>query len=142
MTYYLKFLIVNIITFSIGLFLNSCSKNHVVLTYNLSKDIINYGYFKEKSKWVYQNDSTLVHDTILVVESTKRISAGNMDDGMIDWYIESVYIQYITILNYFDNRSTNASAESFNAKIKALRAAFRGVKNISFFLFRLSNIYA
>ncbi|WP_255552390.1 transposase [Flavobacterium sp. CSZ] len=28
---------------------------------------------------------------------------------------------YQTILNYFDNRSTNASAESFNAKIKAFR---------------------
>ncbi|WP_413511909.1 hypothetical protein [Myroides odoratus] len=25
------------------------------------------------------------------------------------------------MLNYFDNRSTNASAESFNAKIKAFR---------------------
>lgn len=49
---------------------------------------------------------------------------------------------YKTILNYFDNRSTNASAESFNAKIKAFRAQFRGVKNIGFFLFRLSQIYA
>ncbi len=49
---------------------------------------------------------------------------------------------YQTILNYFDNRSTNASAESFNAKIKAFRAKFRGVRNIKFFLFRLSNIYA
>ncbi|MEL1244271.1 hypothetical protein AAEO56_08380 [Flavobacterium sp. DGU11] len=26
---------------------------------------------------------------------------------------------YQTILNYFDNKSTSASAESFNAKIKA-----------------------
>lgn len=49
---------------------------------------------------------------------------------------------YQTILNYFDNRSTNASAESFNAKIKAFRAKFRGVRNIEFFLFRLTNIYA
>ena len=49
---------------------------------------------------------------------------------------------YLRILNYFDNRSTNASAESFNAKIKAFRSQFRGVKNIPFFLFRLSNIYA
>jgi len=49
---------------------------------------------------------------------------------------------YQTILNYFDNRSTNASAESFNAKIKAFRAKFRGVRNIPFFLFRLSNLYA
>jgi len=39
---------------------------------------------------------------------------------------------YITILNYFDKRSTNASAESFNAKIKALRSQFRGVKTSTF----------
>lgn len=49
---------------------------------------------------------------------------------------------YETILNYFDNRSTNASAESFNAKIKAFRTQFRGVRNVKFFLFRLSKIYA
>lgn len=49
---------------------------------------------------------------------------------------------YRTILNYFDNRSTNASAESFNAKIKAFRSQFRGVRNIGFFLFRLTQIYA
>lgn len=51
-------------------------------------------------------------------------------------------IHYQNILNYFDNRSTNASAESFNAKIKAFRAQFRGVRNIPFFLSRLSNIFA
>jgi transposase len=49
---------------------------------------------------------------------------------------------YLTILNYSDNRSTNASAESFNAKIKALRSQFRGVRNIPFFMFRLAKIYA
>ena len=49
---------------------------------------------------------------------------------------------YLTILNYFDNRSTNASAESFNAKIKALRSQFRGVRNIEFFMYRLAKIYA
>ncbi len=51
-------------------------------------------------------------------------------------------ILYKNILNYFDNRSTNASAESFNAKIKAFRAQFRGVRNIEFFLFILTNIFA
>ncbi|REG88380.1 ISAon1 family transposase [Flavobacterium aquicola] len=49
---------------------------------------------------------------------------------------------YQTILNYFDNRSTNASAESFNAKIKAFTSKFRGVRNVEYFLFRLTNIYA
>lgn len=51
-------------------------------------------------------------------------------------------IHYMNILNYFDNRSTNASAESFNAKIKAFRAQFRGVRNVDFFLFRLTTIFA
>lgn len=54
----------------------------------------------------------------------------------------TVQNHYRTILNYFDNRSTNASAESFNAKIKAFRTQFRGVNNIGFFLFRLTQIYA
>ncbi|RZL10610.1 MAG: DDE transposase [Pedobacter sp.] len=54
----------------------------------------------------------------------------------------SIQNHYETILNYFDNRSTNASAESFNAKIKAFRTQFRGVKNVEFFLYRLTQLYA
>ncbi|MEL1254164.1 transposase [Flavobacterium sp. DGU38] len=51
-------------------------------------------------------------------------------------------VNYQSILNYFDNRSTNASAESFNAKVKAFRSQFRGVRKVDFFLFRLSNLFA
>ena len=54
----------------------------------------------------------------------------------------TIYSHYPEILNFFDNKSTNASAESFNAKIKAFRATQRGVTDISFFLYRLSKIYA
>jgi transposase len=54
----------------------------------------------------------------------------------------SIESHYKTIVNYFDNRSTNASAESFNAKIKAFRAQFRGVRNAEFFLYRLTQLYA
>lgn len=56
--------------------------------------------------------------------------------------VRSIQAHYLNILNYFDNRSTNASAESFNAKIKAFRSSFRGVRTVKFFLFRLANIYA
>lgn len=49
---------------------------------------------------------------------------------------------YATIVNYFENRSTNASAESFNAKVKAFRNQFRGVADIPFFIFRLATIFA
>jgi transposase len=45
------------------------------------------------------------------------------------------------ILNFFKNRSTNANAESFNAKIKLFRANLRGVVDIEFFLFRLYKLF-
>ena len=54
----------------------------------------------------------------------------------------TIYAHYTEILNFFDNRNTNASAESFNAKIKAFRASMRGIVDIPFFLFRLAKIYA
>ena len=46
------------------------------------------------------------------------------------------------IINFFDNRSTNASAESINSKIKAFRAKLHGVNDTKFFIFRLCNLYA
>ena len=42
--------------------------------------------------------------------------------------LNSLLSLYMT--NYFENRSTNASAESFNAKVKAFRNQFRGVSDI------------
>lgn len=47
-----------------------------------------------------------------------------------------------TIVNYFEDRLTNASAESFNAKIKAFRTQFRGVGDIKFFMYRLATLYS
>jgi transposase len=54
----------------------------------------------------------------------------------------TVYEHHDEILNFFINRSTNASAESFNAKIKSFRTSLRGVSDMKFFLFRLAKIYA
>lgn len=54
----------------------------------------------------------------------------------------SIENHYERILNFFVNRSTNAAAEAFNAKIKAFRASFRGVVDMKFFLFRLAKVYA
>lgn len=49
---------------------------------------------------------------------------------------------YPTIANFFLNRATNASAESFNAKVKAFRTQFRGVRDIPYFIFRLTKLFA
>jgi transposase len=54
----------------------------------------------------------------------------------------TIQTHYQNIINFFNNRSTNAAVESFNAKIKAFRRVFRGVKDKAFFLFRLSKLYA
>ncbi|WP_404801025.1 transposase [Aquipluma nitroreducens] len=54
----------------------------------------------------------------------------------------TIYVHYPNILNFYDNRSTNASAESFNSKIKAFRVIQSAVTDITFFLFRLPKIYA
>ena len=48
----------------------------------------------------------------------------------------TIYSHYDKIRNYFTNRSTNASAESFNAKIKAFRATQRGVRDINLIVFK------
>ena len=61
-----------------------------------------------------------------------------------EFNIASNTIQYNleNILNFFINRNTNANAESFNSKIKLFRANLRGVTDTTFFLFRLSKLFA
>lgn len=56
--------------------------------------------------------------------------------------LKTIMIHYSDILNYFNTRSTNAAAESFNAKIKTFRTQFRGVRDKTFFLFRLAHVFA
>lgn len=54
---------------------------------------------------------------------------------------DSVRLHETTILNYFVARSTNASAESFNAKLKGFRMLVRGVRDKKFFLFRVATLF-
>lgn len=51
------------------------------------------------------------------------------------------YEHYDEILNFYNNRSSNAAAESFNAKIKLFRANLHGVTDKKFFLFRIAKLY-
>ena len=56
--------------------------------------------------------------------------------------VNSLEYHLDNILNYFNNKSTNANAESFNAKIKGFRANLRGVSDVKFFLFRIEKLFA
>jgi len=55
---------------------------------------------------------------------------------------ESLLNHWSNILNFFNNRSTNAHAESLNAQIKLFRANLRGVTDTKYFLYRLQKIFA
>ena len=46
------------------------------------------------------------------------------------------------ILNYFENRATNAAIESFHSKLKLFRQRIRGVTDKSFFFFRIIQYFA
>ena len=46
------------------------------------------------------------------------------------------------IINYLENRSTNASIENFNRKLKSLLERVRGVRNKDLFFYRIINLYA
>jgi transposase len=92
----------------------------------------------------------------LVDVFNKNVSAGVARLNLARWYndveafgnnefnkvLETFENHNTTIINYFERRLTNASAESFNAKIKAFRTQFRGVGDIKFFMFRLATLYS
>jgi transposase len=46
--------------------------------------------------------------------------------------LNSITVNYQSTLNYFDNRSTNASAESFNAKLKGSEVSLEGFRKPTF----------
>jgi transposase len=89
-----------------------------------------------------------------IYETSKNIDTANQ--RLNEWCLkvkETKYNCFITaaqsvithkesILNFFVSRSTNALAENFNSKIKAFRAVFRGITDLSFFLYRVYLIFA
>ena len=88
-----------------------------------------------------------------IYEGTEREQAGK---DLMKWirkvhesdseYFQSVAVALINhwdnILNFFNNKSTNAHAESLNAQIKLFRANLRGVTDTKYFLYRLQIIFA
>lgn len=70
----------------------------------------------------------------------------SLEQEIKEFFSVSNSVQYHldSILNFFNNRNTNANAESFNSKIKLFRANLRGVTDttLTFFLFRLHKLFA
>lgn len=87
----------------------------------------------------YERSQTMAEAKTCLDQWYAKVEEEQMDGFMA--VAESIRVHEDTILNYFVHRSTNASAESFNAKLKGFRALVRGVRDIPFFLFRVGKIY-
>lgn len=88
---------------------------------------------------IYKNFSKTVALTQFNEWKNKAIA---MKIDEFNTVVYSIEYHLDNILNFFDNRSTNANAESFNSKIKGFRANLRGVTDVKFFLFRLEKLFA
>lgn len=110
------------------------------LLFELYPDIKKGYNLTQELRSIFENTTDKVIGLTKLAKWHEKVNQSNFKSfGTIS---RTIINHYQTILNYFDHRSTNASAESFNAKIKAFRSRFRGVRDVKFFLFRLTNIYA
>ena len=88
-----------------------------------------------------------IYKTIFKEDAASKFKQWKQDvlDTKIEEFntvVNSLEYHLDDILNFFDNRTTNANAESFNSKIKGFRANLRGVTDVNFFLFRLEKLFA
>jgi len=88
---------------------------------------------------IYKNTSK-THAATQFKEWANRVAETKSEE--FNTVINSLEYHMDEILNFFNNRSTNANAESFNSKIKGFRANLRGVTDVRFFLFRLEKLFA
>ncbi len=115
-------------------------KERATILFELYPEIEKAYKLSEKLKQLYNLKITKEIAMTKLAHWYKDVEESGMDS--FNSIKNTIQVNYNSILNYFNNRTTNASAESFNAKIKSFRHNFRGVKSKSFFLFRLTKIYA
>ena len=115
-------------------------KERAQLLFELYPDLKKAYSLNQKLRNIYNNNNDKSIAITKLAHWYKEVEEAGFEN--FNTIINTITVNYQSILNYFDNRSTNASAESFNAKIKAFRTQFRGVRKVDFFLFRLSQLFA
>ena len=97
-------------------------KERSIILFELYPDIKLAYELTQKLSWIFENTKDKIYGYTRLARWHEKVNqAGFKSFNTISRTITN---NYQTILNYFDNRSTNASAESFNSKIKAFRAQF------------------
>ena len=75
-----------------------------------------------------------------IKDAARLAMAGWKKQGYIP--LTSLLLLFMNTMNFYNHRSSNAMADSFNAKIKLFRANLRGIADKRFFLFRIAKLYA
>lgn len=95
-------------------------KDRATIVFEAYPEIKTVYFLSQKLRNIYNNNTDkLIAITKLAhwYNDVERLGIKSFNTIM-----NTIKINYDSILNYFGNRSTNASAESFNAKIKAFRS--------------------
>lgn len=110
------------------------------ILFNIYPDLLKAYGLSQKLSWIYSNTTDKTYALTRLAKWHEDVEKAGFK--AFNTLSKTIINHYPRILNYFNNRSTNASAESFNAKIKAFRAQYRGVRDVNFFLFRLTKLFA
>lgn len=115
-------------------------KQRAALLFELYPDIHHAYRLSLAFRNIYETARSRQHASQLFFQWSQMVKERNLEPFFR--VVASVQTHQHTVLNYFINRTTNALAESLNSKIKIFRSQFRGVKDIPFFLYRLSMLLA
>lgn len=115
---------------------------------------------KERARLVFDNfpvikEAFTVINSLRAIFRNKNIDRNEAKTALHSWYdkVSQCTIREVKsardaikameeeVLNYFINRSTNASAESLNSKLKGFRSQLHGVSDLPFFMYRISRIF-
>lgn len=88
------------------------------LLFELYPDIKKAYILSQKPRAIYNNNDKNVA-MLKLAHWYRKVEESRFKN--VNIVFNTIMVSYQSILNYFDNRSTNASAESFNAKIKAFK---------------------
>lgn len=138
----------------------------VQIAYNIAQDFRNIIFNKDEIKKIkkrYINYAQREEILNLIRETNNRILSENEyivghyrtmlniwynnveksdEDGAFRSIIKTFQDKATEIINYYINGFSNARAEALNSKIKDFRRNLKGVRNQTYFLFRLKNILA
>ena len=115
-------------------------QHRAALLFERYPDIERAYSLSQQLSWIFSNTADKLYAFARLAKWNEKVEQSGFKS--FNTVSRTINLHHKKILNYFDNKSTNASAESFNAKIKAFRSQFRGVGDINFFLFRLTKLFA